>query len=56
MDELGVKDPEYEFNQWLEERQTILSMNKELNAKSVRSRVRERDSDSPVEGIEEPSS
>jgi len=41
MDELGVKDPEYEFNRWLEERQTIL---------------RERASDSSVEGIEESSS
>jgi len=56
MDELGVKDPEYEFNRWLEERQTILSMNKELNAKSSRGRARERASDSPVEGIEESSS
>ncbi len=56
MDELGVKDPEYEFNRWLEERQTILSMNKELNARSSRGRARERASDSPVEGIEESSS
>jgi hypothetical protein len=56
MDELGVKDPEYEFNRWLEERQTILSMNKELNAKSSRGRARERASDSSVEGIEESSS
>ena len=56
MDELGVKDPEYEFNRWLEERRTILSMNKELNAKSSRGRARERASDSSVEGIEESSS
>ena len=56
MDELGVKDPEYEFDRWLEERQTILSMNKELNAKSSRGRARERASDSSVEGIEESSS
>ena len=53
MDELGVKNPEYEFNQWLEERKTILSMNKELNAKSSRDRVRERASESQAEGIEE---
>ena len=56
MDELGVKDPEYEFNRWLEERETILRMNKELNAKSTRDRARERASDSQVEGIEESSS
>ncbi len=56
MEELGVKDPEYEFNRWLEERRTILSMNKELNAKSSWGRARERASDSSVEGIEESSS
>ena len=56
MDELGVKDPELEFNRWLEERETILRMNKELNAKSTRDRARERASKSQVEGIEEPSS
>ncbi|MDP2932029.1 MAG: phage portal protein [Chloroflexota bacterium] len=39
MDEIGVRDPESEFNRWLEERQTILRMNKELDA---RSRARER--------------
>ena len=36
MDELGVEDPETEFNRWLEERKTILRMNKELNAKSTK--------------------
>ena len=36
MDELGVKDPECEFRQWLEERETILRLNKELNARSTR--------------------
>ena len=56
MEELGVKDPEDEFNRWLEERETILSMNKELNAKSTRGRARERASESQAEGIEEPSS
>jgi len=56
MDELGVKDPEFEFNRWLEERETILRMNRELNAKSTRDRERERASKSQVEGIEEPSS
>ncbi len=36
MDELGVEDPETEFDRWLEERKTILRMNKELNARSTK--------------------
>jgi len=55
MDELGLEDPEYEFSRWLEERETILNMNKELNAKSTRGRARERVAESQVEGIEESS-
>ena len=42
MDEIGVKDPENEFKRWLEERESILRMNKELNAKSTRDTTRER--------------
>lgn len=42
MDEVGVKDPEMEFNRWLEERETILRMNKQFNAKSTRSGARGR--------------
>jgi hypothetical protein len=42
MDELGIKDAEYEFNRWLEEREAILRMNKELGARSTRGGVRER--------------
>jgi len=53
MDEVGIKDPEYEFNRWLEERETILRMNKELNAKSPRGGARERAVESQVEGVEE---
>jgi len=53
MDEVGVKDPEMEFNRWLEERETILRMNQELNTKSVRSGARGRAIHSPAEGIEE---
>jgi len=53
MDEIGVKDPEMEFNKWLEERETILRMNKELNARSTKSMARERAVDSRVEGVEE---
>ena len=36
MDEVGVRDPDYEFKRWLEERESILKMNKELNARSAR--------------------
>jgi len=41
MDELGIKDAEYEFNRWLEERETILRMNKELDVRSTRGGARE---------------
>lgn len=34
MDELGIQDPEQEFDNWLEERRKILQMNRELNARS----------------------
>ena len=53
MDEIGVQDPETEFKRWLEERETILRMNKELNVRSNRSEVRGRASSSPVAGVEE---
>ncbi|MFQ6122821.1 MAG: phage portal protein, partial [Dehalococcoidales bacterium] len=53
MDEIGIRDPEYEFKRWLEERETILRMNKELNAKSTKSGARERALLSQAEGVEE---
>ena len=53
MDEVGIRDTEYEFRRWLEEREAILRMNKELNAKSVRSGERERALLPPAEGVEE---
>jgi hypothetical protein len=53
MDEIGVKEPEIEFNKWLEEREMILRMNKGFNAKSTRGVARERAVDSQVEGVEE---
>ncbi len=53
MDEIGIRDPECEFKRWLEERETILRMNKELNAKSTRSGARERALLSQAEGVEE---
>jgi len=42
MEEVGVKDPAMEFNRWLEERKTILKMNRELNLRPARGGVRER--------------
>jgi len=53
MNEIGVRDPDYEFKQWLEERESILKMNKELNAKSARSGAREGALLSRAEGVEE---
>ncbi len=53
MDEIGVKDPEAEFNRWLEERENILRMNKELDARSVRGGARERAVTSLAAGVEE---
>ncbi len=53
MEEVGVRDTDQEFQQWLEERESILKMNKELNAKSGRSGAREGDLPSRAEGIEE---
>lgn len=55
MSEVGVLDPEMEFKRWLEERETILSMNKELNQKPARGGVRERVTE-PQTGIGEESS
>jgi hypothetical protein len=45
MDELGIKDPELEFNRWLEERETILNMNRKLNVRQNRNLARERDAE-----------
>jgi len=53
MNEVGVRDPDCEFERWLEERESILKMNKELNAKSGRGGAREGDVPSRVEGVEE---
>ena len=67
MDEVGVKDPEMEFNRWLEEREIILGMNKGLNsprkikdfsgnpfnAKSTRGRVRGRVVEPQTDEIED---
>ena len=50
MDNLGVKDPQLEFDRWLEERAIILKMNRELSARSTRGGERERAIQSQVEG------
>lgn len=53
MDEMGIRDPEEEFNRWLEERKTILGMNQSFGARHSRSRERGRASGTPADGIEE---
>jgi hypothetical protein len=42
MDELGIRDPEAEFEKWLEERKRILGMNQQFRARSIRGSERER--------------
>ena len=41
MDEMGIQDPDEEFNRWLEEREKILEMNREFRAASTRGGARE---------------
>lgn len=53
MDEVGIREPESEFRRWLEEREAILKMNKELSAKSAKSGARERVLLSQTESAEE---
>jgi hypothetical protein len=42
MDEMGIQDPDEEFNRWLDERAKILDMNREFRAASTRGGARER--------------
>jgi len=42
MDNMGIQDPDEEFNRWLEERRRILEMNQEFRATSTRGGARER--------------
>jgi hypothetical protein len=53
MGEVGIQDPEHEFNRWLEERKSILKMNKDLNVKSTRGGARERALAPQEESVEE---
>jgi len=55
MDELGVEDPEIEFDRWLEERGAILRMNKELNVRSTKVGARARATEPQVDVVEESS-
>ena len=55
MEEIGVKDSEDEFERWLEERESILKMNKTLNAKSTRGGEGERASAGETGASESPS-
>ena len=53
MNEVGVTDPEMEFNHWLEERETILRMNKELNTGIGRGGARVRAAESQSDSDKE---
>jgi hypothetical protein len=53
MDEVGVRDPDCEFKRWLEERESILKMNRELNARTRRNGARESAAVSRADGIED---
>ncbi len=53
MDEVGVNDPETEFQRWLEERKAILKMNRELGTKLPRNQARESATDSRSDSAEE---
>ena len=53
MDEMGIRDPQAEFDKWLEERKAILEMNQEFRAKSTRGGERERITASEMEPIPE---
>ncbi len=53
MDEVGVEDPEIEFSRWLEEREVILRMNRELNSRPNRGGARGRAIEPQIEVVEE---
>jgi hypothetical protein len=51
MNEVGVRDPDYEFKRWLEERESILKMNQELGARTRRNGAGESALSSRTDGI-----
>jgi len=52
MDELGIMDPEAEFEKWLEERRRILEMNRQFRARAGRDSERERSTVAETESLE----
>jgi hypothetical protein len=52
MNELGIRDPEAEFEKWLEERKRILEMNQQFRARPTRGSERERSTAADTEGID----
>lgn len=53
MDELGIRDPQAEFEKWLEERRAILGMNEKYGARSTRGAERERGAAAGMEGADQ---
>jgi hypothetical protein len=53
MTEMGLRDPEGEFRRWMEERESILKMNRELGARSARGGARESAVTPRTDSIEE---
>lgn len=53
MEELAIRDPEHEFQRWLEERRTIMQMNQELRANLGRGGARERAEAAEPEALSE---
>ena len=49
MDNLSIRDPELEFDKWMEERQRILQQNNDLKAKSTQGGQRERNTAADME-------
>ena len=53
MDEMGIRDPEAEFDKWLQERARILEMNQDYKSRSTRGGERERSFAPEMESIPE---
>jgi len=51
MDQIGVRNPELEFEKWLDERKRILEMNQQFRARSTRSGERDRTIASDAENV-----
>ena len=53
MDEMGIRDPEAEFDKWMDERRQILEMNQQFRSRSSRGGERERNVAAEMETIPE---